>query len=386
MKSRKPRDTLHMSWRVIDGFNKWLNFFTSPREPGKTDTTWWDKIYGGWIDDGRPWIYIVRQIVEINEAMIQDIEDTINKWAVEPVELQYTKAQFKDGIVDIKIKGKLFFRIVALSITLKRLKSAKVPNIGGVFIDEYIIDPKTGEKYLPNEWFKIKEAYTTWRRSFEGKGFLKVYVCGNPYSLHNPILLGLGVDVNQLKKDVYVPISDEEIEYSFDDGDIVFKDKQYKLKHNILVGQEYAVEWGVLHPVLKRYLKEKNPLYRFDEEYNNYALEGCAVNDANIKIGKLPKNFFLQFVLRVDGKNIGIFRNNYIDMLKDDFFCCFIDNVSAKRTTFCFEFEDMVERTILVSLDERMMLQRFKEAFRKRFVSFENVNVYYYLEEVYKNI
>ena len=79
-------------------------------------------------------------------------------------------------------------------------------------------------------------------------------------------------------------------------------------------------------------------------------------------------------------------RNNYLDELKDDFFCMFLDNVSARRTSYCFDFEQMVERTILVSLDERMLLQRFKDAFRKRNVSFENINIYYYLEEVYKSI
>lgn len=369
MKSRIPRDNIHMSWRAIDGFNKWLNFFMSPREPGKTDTTWWEKIYKPWTEDKRPWGYLVRQSVEINEAMLEDIQNNINKWAIDPIEFQYTKGNFKDGIVDIKIKGELFIRVTSLSIPLRRIKLAKIPNIAGIFMDEYIIDPRSEEKYIKNEFFKIKELYTTWRREYQGKGFLKMYFTANPYSLHNPVFVGLGVNVNELRKDEYI---------STPEG--------WKLVHHIYVGDEFAIEWGVLHPELKKQLLEKNPLYKFDEDYNNYALEGMAINDRNIKLGKLPPNFYLQFVLRIDNKNIGIFRNNYVDDLYDDFFCMFVDNISIKRTLYCFDFEQMVDRTILVSFDERMMLQRFKEAFRKRAVSFDNINVYYYLEEIYKNI
>ena len=369
MKTSIPRDNIHMTWRTIDGFNKSINCYISPREPGKTDTTWWEKIFSNWSEDGRPWAYLVRQVVEITEAMIQDIENIINKWSLEPVTLEYTKGAFKDGIVDVKIKGKLFIRIIALSIALRRIKLAKIMNIAGIFMDEYIIDPRSQEKYLPNEYFKIKELYTTYRREYQGKGMLKMYFCGNPYSLFNPLFVGLGVDVSKLRKDEYKNVNGK-----------------WRLYHHIYVGDEFAIEWGVLHPQLKEWLLEKNPFYRFDEDYNQYALEGMAVNDRNIKLGKLPINFFLSFVLKINGKFIGIFQNNYLDNLEDRFFCKFLDEVSARRSVYCFEFEEMIERSILVSMDEKMKLQRYKEAMRKRLVSFEDINVYYYMEEVYKNL
>ncbi|MBO7731236.1 MAG: phage DNA encapsidation protein [Methanobrevibacter sp.] len=370
MKTRIPRDNLHLNLRPIEGLNKAINFIMSPRELGKTDVFWWSKIYSNWVEDKRPWGYLVRQNVEITEAMINDIQDTIiNKWSEEPVEFQYNKGAFKDGIVDVKIKGELFFRVVSLSILLRRIKLAKVPNIGGIFMDEYIINPRMGEKYLADEWFKIKELYTTWRREYKGKGVLKVWFSANPYSLFNPVFVGLNVPLDKLKKDEYIK-----------DGD------EYKLKHHIYTGGNYAIEWGVLHPLLRQKLLEANPFYQFDEDYNQYALEGIAVNDRNIKLGKLPQNFYLQFVLRIDGKNIGIYRNNYIDGLRDDFYCCYVDKVSADRIMYCFDFQEMVERTILVSMEERMMLQRFKDAFRKRAITFENINIYYYLEELYKSI
>lgn len=373
-----------MDWRCLDGFNKAFLIYFSPREPGKTDTTWWSKIFINWLKDGKPWAYLVRQVVEITEAMILDIENILNKWSLEPIELQYNKGSFKDGIVDIKIKGKLFIRIISLSISLRRIKLAKLPDIAGIFMDEYIINPKSGEKYIPDEYFKLQELYTTYRREYQGKGMLKFYVTANPYSLFNPLFVGLGVDVSKLKKDVY-EATDEDFEYVFPDG-ITFTDKIYKLKNNVYVGHTYAIEWGVLHPVLKRWLREKNPFYVFDEEYSEYALEGMAVNDRNIKLSKQPKNFYLSFVFRIAGKYIGVFQNNYVEDLEDRFFCKFLDEIGSRRVSYCFDFTEMVERSILISMDERMRLQRYKEAFRKRMVSFENINVYYYLEEIYKNL
>lgn len=359
-----------MSWRPIDGLNKWLNFFMSPREPGKTDVTWWEKIYCNWVKNKRPWAYLVRQSVEITEEMIGDIESTIlNKWSTKPIALEFKKGEFKDGMCNVKINGELFFRIISLSLPIRRLKLCKIPNIGGIFMDEYIIDPRNDERYQKNEFFKIKELYTTLRREYQGDGVLKFYVVANPYTLHNPIFVGLDVDTNKLRKDEYIETPNG-----------------WKLVPHIYVGDTFAIEWGVLHPELRKQLLEKNPLYKFDEDYTQYALEGSAINDRNIKLGTLPKNFYLQFVLRIDNQNIGIFRNNYVDDLKDDFFCQFLDNVSARRTTYCFDFDQMMERTILVSMDERMMLQRFKEAFRKRNVSFSHISVYYYLEEIYKSI
>ena len=356
MKTKIPRDNIHWSWRPIDGYNKPFNFVMSPREPGKTDSTWWEKIYCDWYVTKRPWMYLVRQSVEITEAMIQDIEDIMNKWSIDEVKFKYTKGNFKDGIVDVKIGDELFFRVVSLSIPLRRLKLAKIPNIGGVYMDEYIIDPRSGEKYQPNEAFKIKEAYTTWRRSYEGKGFLKCYFTANPYSLFNPLFVDWDVDIGKLRKG------------------------------QTYVGDMFLIHWGVLNPKLREYLLEKNPLYQFDEEYNQYALEGTAVNDANIRIGELPQNYSLQFVLRYQKKNIGIFKNKYIESMSDQYFCQFIDEISAKRSIYCFDFADMMERTILLSLDEREKLQRFKEGIRKRLVVFKDINVYYFIEEIYKNI
>lgn len=345
--------------RPIDGYNKAINIVISPRELGKTTSMWLDKIYFPWKKNHKPWIYLVRQAVEIDEALIESIFSTnMNKFTDDHLEPIYKPSTFSSGIVDIYLKvndeNVLFVRIISLNIKMYRIKKAILRNVAGVFMEEFIINPKFDEKYLPKEYERIQEAYSTWRR--EADGVLKMYFMGNPYSLFNPLFVGLGVDIAKLKRDSFY------------------------------VGDFFVIHWAVISKELRAKILEENPFYKFDEDYNQYAVEGCAVNDKNIRLATLPRGFSLHFVLKIDNKYIGIFKNNYLQDLEDRYFCKFLDEVSSRRTIYCFDFEEMVERSILVSLDERMKLQRFKEAVRKRLVSFEDINVYYYIEEVYKNI
>ena len=362
-----PRDNLHYSFRAIDGYNKAINVVISPREPGKTTQMWMDKIYLPWKKNHRPWIYLVRQAVEIDDALIESIFSTnINKFTDDHITPIYKTSSFSNGIVDIFIavtrkegdeeitENLLFIRIVALSVKMYRIKKAILRNVAGVFMDEFIINPKFAERYLPKEFERLQEAYSTWRR--ECDGVLKMYFCGNPYSLFNPLFVGLKVNIAKLKRGEFY------------------------------VGDSYVIHWATLSPELKAKILEENPFYKFDEEYADYAVEGQATNDVNIKLGTLPRNFHLSFVIRMEGKFVGIFQNNYVEDLEDRFFCKFLDEVSARRTVYCFDFSEMLERSVLVSIDERMRLRRFKESMAKRMVSFEDVNVYYYMEEVYKNL
>ena len=347
-------DNLHYSFREIDGYNKPFNFVLSPREPGKTTAMWFQKIYLPWKRNKKPWIYLVRRAVEINEALINSIADTIiNKFTDDNVQFTYKQSAFKDGIVDVKIGDELFFRIVALSIQTRRIKLAVLKNIKGVLMDEYVINPKLQEKYLSGEAEKLKEAYTTWRR--EADGVLKFYILANPYSLFNPLFVAWNVDINSLKIDSFY------------------------------VGDTFIIHYASLNPLLKEKLLEMNPLYKFDKDYTDYALEGKAVNDRNIRIAPFPKNYRLKFVFRFAGKNIGVFENNNWDV-NDRFYCKVVDEVSVSRTIYCFDFSELIEHSIVMSLDERLKIQKFKESFRKRAVVFEDINVYYFIEEIYKNI
>lgn len=369
-------DNIHYDYRGIDGYNKPFNFVMSPREPGKTSMMWLKKIYWGWKSNHHPWIYMVRQTVEITDALIDSIKDTIiNKFTDDNVEFFYKTSAFKDGIVDVFIVHRyketieevdketgekksheeeraeniLFFRIVSLSIKLRKIKLAVLKNIANAFMDEYIINPKLQEKYLPDEAMKIKEAYTTWRRE---NPQMRFYFVGNPYTLFNPLFVDWGVDVNKLKLDSFY------------------------------VGNMYVIHVATLSQALREKLLRENPLYKFDEEYTAYALYGTPINDKNIRLGNRPKNFYLRYVFSYNNKYVGIFQNRLYD-IEDKFFIEFVDEVSARRTIFCVELDDLVERAVVLSLEERNRLNYFKDAFRSRKVVFKDINCYYFFKEIY---
>ena len=347
-------DNIHYSFRAVDGFDKNFIFVMSPREPGKTTAMWFEKIYKVWKKKHKPWIYVVRNAVEISESLIDSIADTIiNKFTDDNVKLEYKSGAFKGGIVDVTIEGKIFVRIVALSCKLRKIKLAVLKDIGGVYMDEYIIDPTTQEKYLPGEAFKIKEAYNTWRREYKGKGSLKWYFCANPYTLHNPLFISWKVETNNLKRDSFY------------------------------VGDTFVIHWAILSKELREKLLRENPLYKFDDDYNRYALDGEAIQDSNIKIGKLPEGFKLQFVFKYDKMFIGVFQNwNDFTYNEDRFYCKQLDT-TGKREIICFDFNEMIERSILLGLNEKAKLRFFKECVRMRLVSFENINLYYIIKEIY---
>ena len=117
-----------------------------------------------------------------------------------------------------------------------------------------------------------------------------------------------------------------------------------------------------------------------------YAFDGLAVNDMNIRVGAFPPNYVLKFVIRINNTNIGIFKNDYFKDKEDRYYCKEVLGISSDRSIFTFNFTDVINKSILVGLDERRRLENFRNAFRKRQVVFSNINVYYLVEEVYYNL
>ena len=355
------RDNLHFNFRTIDGYNKPINIVILAREAAKSTSFNLDKSYYKWKKDGQTTLYLVRQVVEINEALITSIEENIiNKFTDDNVKFEFSKAAFRDGVVDIRIKGKLYMRILALSIPLRRIKQALLKNIGVIVFDEFIINQRTGEKYLKNESFKISEIYTTYARERKDHSQpLKMYFLGNPYSLFNPVFMWLDVDISKLKFG------------------------------QCLVGDNYVIQWYALSEGLKAKILADNPLYQFDEFYKSYAFDGQPVLDKNIKLlSQIPIRYNLRFIFRIDGRYIAVFQNNYWEDGADLYYCQFISEreISKRKTAYCFDFGELVNHCALISKDDISKFNKFKIAMRKRQVAFQSIDCYYLVEEIYYNL
>lgn len=355
------RDNLHFNFRTIDGYNKPINVVMSAREASKSTSFNLDKSYFPWKKKGQTTLYLVRQVVEINEALITSIQDNIiNKFTDDNVKFQYNKASFRDGVVDIKIDNKLYMRILALSIPLRRIKQSLLKDVGVIVFDEFIINQRSGEKYLKNEAFKLSEIYTTYARERVDKTQpLKMYFLGNPYSLHTPLTFWLGIDIRKLKFG------------------------------QCLVGDNYVIQWYALSEELKAKILKDNPLYKFDENYKSYAFDGQPVLDKNIKLEpKLPARYFLKFIFRIDGRYIGVYNNKYYEDGADLYYCQFIDEeeISKRKTAYCFDFGELVNQCALISKEDLYKFNRFKIAMRRRLVAFQTIDCYYLIEDIYYNL
>lgn len=347
------KDNMHLSLREIDGYNLPFNFVICEREAGKS-TELVSKIWKNYKSGGVSLVFR-RNVVDITDEYINSFNEIINKFFDETFQLVYKNGTLKEGIVRVTDKEhKTIFIIVALSIKVSRIKSLVLRNIKGMFYDEFICNPRFNEKYLPSEAEKFKEAYNTFYR--ETDTMLKCYFFGNPYSMHNPFFLNWGINLELLEKG------------------------------KISVQKNIAIWCYSISKELREYILKRNPLYEFDEAYKKYAFFGEAINDENIKLASLPINYSMKYLFKIDRKYIGIYQNHYYEDKEDRFYCQFEDNPSKYRNAYCYEFEELVERTALISLDDKERFYRFKDAMRKNLVSFKDINVYYLIIELYKNI
>ena len=354
----KQRDNIHFTCRTIDGYNLPFNFIVSEREAGKSTAVWLDKAYKAFRDGGHTTLVIRRKITHITKAYIDDIAQIINKFTDDNVTFRYSQSTLKEGLVDIHIGDNRFMRICALSCDITAIKSLVLLNLKYIIFDEFICNQRFGEKYLKDEATKFMEVYNTFRRESEG---LKCYFMGNPYSLYNPYFMFFGVDTSKLRR-----------------GTITTDRKSY------------VIQCYEISPELREQILRENPLYQFDNSYTKYAFEGQNVNDLNIIVkDKLPPNFRLLYVFKSSNRYIGLYRASIWEETQDIlYYAQFIDGskVSKRRDIICFDFEELVERTMMISPDERYRFQKIKDAMRKRLIAFNSIECYYLLEEIYFNL
>lgn len=283
----------------------------------------------------------------------------------------------KQGMMDIRMgesgetysparikKLPIFFRVIGLSTPMNRIKSLMLPNVKYMFYDEFIANLRGGEKYLEDEAFRIKEIYTTYNR--EAVTPIKIYACGNPYSVYNALFSDLKVDTRKVKPGAFI------------------------------VGDNYVVDCFQIPPTLKERILAANPLYQFDNSYAKYAFNGEAISDANIRLQKTePKGFKLQFVFKLGSELLSVHSGPNAARANDEpltWWVCkhdlsWLSKVGHKRKILCFDFADLMKGGLLVGqLDLIKKFGSFKLAITQRKVGYNCVDAEYLTEDIYSLI
>lgn len=350
-------DKIHYGLGKILGYQLPFNLVVSCREAGKSTATWLHAFK--WFLKGRTSIVLRRLIQDITDVYIGDIEEVINKFQPDDkkVKLIFKKGAIKDGIVDVLAQvgasePRPFFRVVALSVPMMRIKSLMYPNLKLMIFDEFIVNIRLGEKYLPNEVFKWQEIVNTFQR--EVPDGLRCIFLGNPYSLYNPYFAHFGFDLKKIKPGT------------------------------IQVKGNAVVECYEITQELRDYILARNPLYEFDDSYTKYAFNGEAINDTQIRVKeKLPPNYSLRHIFLVENHKLLVYRNNeefsYWIGINDDY-------QTQRRDIITLDVNSLVEGTVLLSPKEKITYVSLVNAFRNRYIEYKSIEESYLFESVFQQI
>lgn len=365
----KGLDNIHYNTTKIDGPQKPFRCAISEREAGKS--TRWLQFYDYNYMNDRTILVLRRQIADVTETYVNDIENIINKFSYVPVKLIFKKGDLTNGIIDVYVaeyekigdsikyhNKRLFFRVVGMSNPMSRIKSLMLPHIKYMLFDEFICNLRLGEKYLKEEAFKFKEIYNTFQR--ECPDGLICYFFGNPYSLYNPYFEWWGVDTRKIRPGAY------------------------------LNGKNYTIECYQLLPELKELILKRNPLYQFDDSYRKYAFDGIAINDANILICDKPNWTKLRFVFKIENEYIGIYTINGPQPDNRPYLHFFCEKIAWKpdyrRTALCFDLSDSQQNTVMFMPYQKAYTQQLKQSMALNKVGFKDVATSYLMEYLFNKL
>lgn len=352
-------DNIHFQIKEIDSYAKDFNLVYSVREDGKTASFDMKAISKLRRFQATP-IYLLRQVNEVSEEYVESLKRRWNKWLKVPIEFYYSKKNLENGIATLYFDRKKLYpavKIVSLAKSIDILKKFFVARPSDFFLDEVVLNTRTGSKYLKGEPMRVKEIYKTFYREYVNAKLPrpKFYGFGNPYSWYNPYNAELNIDCEKIKIQ----------------GDVQIVDKWAIMHHKI-------------NPLLLEEIKKKDPLYSIEGEYAKYAYGGVAINDSNVLIvEKCPNEFNLVCIFYATGRSFGIWENNNFD----DNLSYWIGEVKAvgkRREIFSFNFGDLIEGSALLSSFDRIRFQSLKNSMARREVGFENLEANYIMEEVYK--
>ena len=94
------------------------------------------------------------------------------------------------------------------------------------------------------------------------------------------------------------------------------------------------------------------------------------------------------YVFKNSGKYIGVYINDLYFSVDLMYYAQFLkaSEISKRRDIICFEFEELVDRTVMLSPQDKYKFQKIKDAMRKRLIAFDSIECYYLTEEIYFNL
>ena len=347
-------DGIHFNSRAIDGANKPINMVISARQDGKTTSIIVNKSAPAFEARGAMTIAFRRFITDITEEYCASFAKIEEKFGFRHGNYSWKQCEKKEGVAHLRDEnGKTHYAIVALNSPMNRIKGAFEENPAYGLFDEFVVDQRIGEKYLKGEAFRFKEAFKTFYRE---SGGMKMYLLGNPYSFYNPYFVAYGVDPKKLAT------------------------------QRLLIGSNWAAQYHDLSPELKAWLKDNDPQYADESDpYFQYAFNGVAINDGNIKVvDKQPQGFALRFFLTVEGKTMAIYQNS--DWGGQFEYWVGYQGSARNADAFAFDFSDLSDGSVLYSREENWAISRFARAVRMKKVAFASLECDYLIEEIYPTL
>lgn len=357
------KDFLHWNCRRMDSYRKTWNFTVSAREPGKSTKFDW-KLYQNFVHRHERCLIVRRRPVDMTEGYVRSIASTINKFLPvhKRIQFYFNKGDLNRGQCDLYLdakRTKLFGRVQALNIPSERAKSNFIPNVSSILYDEFI--PNDTHAYLPKEVQNFLDVYSTYYREF--KGHLRCYFSGNPYTIFNPFFSYLNIPINEIKPGAF------------------------------LVGEDYILDFPVISKELREYILSKNPLYKFDSEYTQYALNGIALNDAKYQINSnKPRHYKLKYVFRAGGMFIYVWKQPDFSIYGGfDHSCKYWIEARKKplktgKKTYAVDFDNLVQDTTLVTTGIKSITSGLKNAVASRKVTYASVDAAVLMENIYSVI
>ena len=346
-------DGIHFTLKKVDSYNRPFNYIVSPRHVGKSKELM-EKVRLAY-HLGKKCMLLRRNQNSLSEGYINSIAWEWNKFYEKidgHIKFTYKKgAMNKDGMGWVYCNGKPLFYIVGLSGTIANVKSQH-EDYYCILYDEFINNPRYNERYLKNEYNKVKELYDTfWRDNHN----LKIYFFGNPYSIYNPYFSSLRISTKNL------------------------------YEGSIVAGKNYVVQCYKMTDELKNKLKE-NPLYQDElDDYTRFAFDGRIINDEEILInrGSMPQGYALKMYINIDSNFLAIYKNTFKVSTDYKFYVTLVDRDKLTKTAYCFDIDDLIQNTTLIDGLDRMIFSSFKSALKTRKVLFENEICYYLVKDVY---